>query len=279
MISKNFDLFEQALNTYQNNQTINEPKQEEKTNSQCEHTNIINDNDIVSCIDCGEEIVKKIMHEKEWRYYGQTDTKHSSDPNRVQARKLDERHIYKDVENMGFSDKIVSVANRIYTQVTKGKIKRGNSRKAIIFACIFQSYKLSGHPQTHERLIQIFELNRKTGLQGLKHVALNAPKDSEIHTTHITPVHLVEDIMDKFQATDEQKAEVIEIYNKIKNKDTKLNRSRPQSTSSGIIWYWILKQGKDISLKDFAQKAELSELTISRMAKIVSEILNTPEIC
>jgi transcription initiation factor TFIIIB Brf1 subunit/transcription initiation factor TFIIB len=271
-----FNLFEQALNQYQkNNPNI---KQLGKNKQKCTHTKTVNDNNIVLCTDCGEEISKNILHEKEWRYYGQSDTKHTSDPNRVQMRKIDDRNIYKDVENMGFSDKIVSKANKIYSEVTKGQIKRGNSRKAIVFACIFQSAKLYGRPQTHDKLIRIFNLSRKTGLQGLKHVTLNAPKNSEIHTSYITPVHLVEDMMDKFQASDEQKQEVIDIYNKIKNKNSKLNRSRPQSVSSGIIYYWILKTKKDISLKEFTKKAELSELTISKIAKIVSEVLKTPEI-
>jgi transcription initiation factor TFIIIB Brf1 subunit/transcription initiation factor TFIIB len=255
----------QAFNNNNNIQNID--------NDSCDHDNTINDNGIISCMDCGEEIEKKILHEKEWNYYGHFDTKHSSDPNRVQSRKLEERNIYKDVENMNFSDKIVSGANEIYNQVTKGQIFRGNSRKAIIFACIFHSYKLSSHPQTHEKLIQIFGLNRKLGLKGLKHVNLNAPKDSKIHTTYITPVNLLEDIMQKFSATDSQKAEVIELYHKIKNKSSKLNRSRPQSVACGLTYYWICNNGINVSLKEFTKKAALSELTINKIAKEVAEVV------
>lgn len=54
---------------------------------------------------------KQIHNTKEWRYYGQSDTRHSSDPNRVYIRKSEERNIYKDVENMSFSEKIVNEAN------------------------------------------------------------------------------------------------------------------------------------------------------------------------
>lgn len=257
---------------------INNNSKDIPKDSSCEHLNSVVEKGITLCIDCGEEMLKSLSHEKEWRYYGNNDTKNMSDPNRVQMRKNDERSIYKDVENMGFSDKIISIANDIYTQVTKGNIKRGNSRKAIVFACIFQAYKLSGTPQTHDKLIQIFELTRKTGLQGLKHVSLNAPKDSSIHTTHITPEHLVKDIMDKFDASPSQINEVIELYYKIKNKDTKLNRARPQSVSAGLIYYWILINDKNISLKNFTKKASLSELTIGKMTKIIAEILGNPDI-
>lgn len=275
-MSGNFDLFEKAMEEY--NKVSSQNNITSVQNNECEHLNINNDKGSISCIDCGEELEKTVFQEKEWRYYGQADTKRSSDPTRVQIRKCEERNIFKDVESMNFSDKIVSLANQIYIQVTKGQIFRGNSRKSIIFACIFHSYKLSGCPQTHEKLIKIFDLNRKTGLKGLKHVNLNAPKDSAIHTTYITPINLVEELMNKFSATDEQKNEVFALYNKIKNKSSKLNRARPQSVASGLVYYWICYKGIDISLRDFAKKADLSDLTINKIAKEIADVLGTPEI-
>lgn len=284
-MSGNFELFEEALQEYERVRSTedkvrveNDITDSKNNNGNCVHANIHNDHGSISCIDCGEEIEKTVFQEKEWRYYGQTDTKRSSDPSRVQIRKCEERNIFKDVESMGFSDKIVSLANQIYIQVTKGQIFRGNSRKSIIFACIFHAYKLSGCPQTHERLIKIFELNRKTGLKGLKHVNLHAPKDSAIHTTYITPINLVEDLMNKFSATEEQKVEVMVLYDKIKNKSSKLNRARPQSVSSGLVFYWISLKGIDISLREFAKKADLSDLTINKIAREISDILGTPEV-
>ena len=246
---------------------------EDKDGDSCLHLNITNERGMDVCIDCGEEITKKIQHTKEWRYYGQSDTRHSSDPNRVQIRKSEERSIYKDVENMGFSDKIVSDANKIYFQVTHGQIFRGNSRKSIVFACIFHAYKLSGKPQSHEKLIHVFNLNRKTGLKGLKHVNLHAPKNSSIRTTYITPINLVEEIMEKFSATPEQKQEVIKMYNQIRNKSSKLNRSRPQSVASGLVYFWIRSKKKDISLKQFTKKVCLSELTINKIANEIAEVI------
>jgi transcription initiation factor TFIIIB Brf1 subunit/transcription initiation factor TFIIB len=276
-----FTLFDEALFEYEKTKKdddINCEEDDMLDRKKCLHLNVVNEKGVVLCTECGEEIYTSVTHEKEWRYYGVVDNKNTSDPNRVQARKFYENNIYKDVENMGFNDKIVSTANDIYLQVTKGNIKRGNSRKAIIFACVFQSFKIHNCPQTHERLIQIFELSRKTGLQGLKHVALNAPKDSEIHTTHITPIHLIKEIMAKFDASIDQVEEVTEMYQKIKNKDTKLNRARPQSTACGILYLYIKIKNKDISLKEFAKKVGLSELTISKMAKIIAEILGISDV-
>jgi transcription initiation factor TFIIIB Brf1 subunit/transcription initiation factor TFIIB len=240
--------------------------------SVCIHQNKTEMSGAILCTDCGEEIEKNITHDKEWRYYGQSDTKHVSDPNRCQVRKVDDKNIFKDVENLGFSDKIITLANKIYLQVTGGKIHRGNSRKAIIFACIFHAYKMNGKPQTCETLIEVFNLDRKTGLRGLKYVNLNIPKESIINTSHITPANLIEEIMNKFGASDEQKGEVIQLYEKIKNKSSKINRSRPQSIAAGLTYYWICENNKRINIKEFTEKVKLSELTITRIAKEISSI-------
>ena len=290
-----FILFEKALDEYnklENKNTINgndyniyddddfdDILPEKNVNDECLHKNIINENGVNICYDCGIQTEKTIFQDKEWRFYGNSDNKRNSDPNRVHIRKIDDKSIYKDVENMGFNDKIISLANQIYIEVTKGQIFRGNSRKALVFSCIFHSLKINGKPQSHEKLIKIFDLTKKIGLKGLKYVNLNAPKDSLIHTTYITPVNLIEDIMDKFDATKDQKSEVIKLYTKIKNKSSKINRSRPQSVSAALIYYWISYKNIDICLKDFAKRVELSELTIVKISKEISEILGViPEV-
>ena len=263
----------ETFNSFNNVMTINTEIIENLSHNKCSHTNTSIEKGVDVCMDCGEE-VKKSDYSKDMRKHGQTGNKHLADPNRVQIRKTDERNIYKDVENMGFSHKIISEANKIYFEVTNGKIYRGNSRKAIVFACIFHSYKLSGSPQSHEKLITVFNLTRKTGLKGLKHVNLYAPTQSNIRTTYITPINLVEEIMDKFSATKEQKDEVISLYEQIKNKSSKLNRSRPQSVASGLIYFWICDTKKDISLKQFTEKVSLSELTINKISKEISDLIN-----
>lgn len=241
----------------------------------CEHENLTEERNITICMDCGEEIQSRINHDKEWRQYGQdTLNKNPADPARGQKRKVEERSIFKDVETLGFSEKIVAKANKIYSQVTKGKIFRGNSRKAIVFACIFHAYKMEKKPQSHDKLIKIFNLNRKTGLRGLKFVNLYAPKDSKIRTTYIGPSDIVAEVMETFSATEEQKEEVFQLYEQIRNKSSRLNRSRPLSVGAGLVYYWIKTKKKDITLKEFAKKVSLSELTINKIAKEISEVID-----
>lgn len=270
-MSNNFDLFANAMEKYNK-----EKKDGEKKEKKCQHLNVDNQNNLSVCVDCGMEINRNIVFNKEWRYYGASDTRFNSDPNRCQIRKISDRSIFKDVENLGFSDKIISIADNLYQDVTNGKVFRGNSRKAIVFACIFHAYKLEGKPQSCEQLINIFNLDRKIGLKGLKHVNLNSKQ--HIKTTYITPQNLIREIMEKFDATEQQIEEVNNLYSKIRNKSSILNRSRPQSVASGLVRYYILLKGKDISIKEFKQKVKLSELTIEKMAKEIAKILQTPWI-
>jgi len=122
----------------------------------------------------------------------------------------------------------------------------------------------------------VFQLDRKVGLKGLKHVGLNAPKNSKIRNSHIKPQDLVREIMKKFDASHEQIEEVVDIYSKIHNKSSKLNRSRPQSVAAGLTYYYILLKQKNITLKDFTKRVKLSELTITNITKEIAKVLKTP---
>jgi transcription initiation factor TFIIIB Brf1 subunit/transcription initiation factor TFIIB len=244
----------------------------------CVHKNIIDDNDVKLCTDCGREICRAMSFEKEWRWYGRDkDTRHS-DPNRCHLRKTDDRTIYSDVAGLGFTDKIVAEANKIYQQVTRGNIYRANSRRAIIFACIFHAYKLQGHPQTCTDLMHIFKLDRKVGLKGLKHISKRAPKGSPLRTTYITPSDFISPIMSRFNATKKEIEEVTAMCEELKNRSRILNRARPQSVASGLIYFYCRLKNKDISMQKFIEEADLSELTVRKIATEIKTIRGMPEI-
>ncbi len=239
--------------------------------SVCKHENTINESGTFLCKDCGVEIAKVMSYEKDWRYYGSDDTRKNSDPNRCHIRKIEDKSIFRDVENLGFSDKIVNTANDIYAQVTKGKIYRGNSRKAIIFGCVFQSIKINGKSYTCESLREIFQLDRKVILRGLKQVSLNAPKTTLQNKNGTS--ELLEEYITKFDIKDKDRDDIIEIYNKIKNRSTIINRSRPQSVISSLIYYFLCKKNgsNNVNIKDFIKKVKLSELTITKISKEIAD--------
>jgi len=260
-----FDLYDQI-----NNKSVSDKV---TCNDECLHSDVINEGGVHICTECGEEIIRSITHDKEWRFYGGADSR-KSDPTRVHARKLEEKNISKDVSAMDFSDSVVTIANDLYMQCTNGQIYRGGSRRAVIFACVFHAYKILGNHQTPDNLIRTFGITRKAGLKGLKILNVNIPKDSKIHETKISPEHILNEIMDKFLSNNDQKYEVYEIHKRIQNRSSKLNRARPQSVAASVIYYWILKNKIEISLKDFAITTNLSEITINKNTKEVERVLD-----
>lgn len=260
------------INKIEEDEDENEDKDITKKN--CKHENLVNEQGTVLCKDCGLEVSKIMSYEKDWRYYGSDDTRKNSDPNRCHIRKLEDKSIFKDVEHLGFSEKIVNTANDIYSQVTKGKIFRGNSRKAIIFGCVFHSIKLNGKSYTCDSLREIFKLDRKNILRGLKHVSLNAPKTSHIRIKQNFS-DLIEECASKFDLSDEDKQEILTIYDKVKNKSPIINRSRPQSVTSSLIYYFLCKKkgSNNVNIKDFIKKVKLSELTITKITKEITRII------
>lgn len=253
-----------------------EEEEEEKSvdSSECKHVQYTSEQ---ICMDCGMMMDKHLSYEKEWRYYGLRDTKHPSDPNRCNMRKQEDKSIFKDVEKLGFSDKIISNANMIYEQVTHHRIFRGNTRKGIIFACIFHAHKLIDNPHSCESLIDIFQINRKIALKGLKYVNLNLSRDFVNHH-QIDTSHLIREIMLKFNANEQKIHEVVQIYQMIQNKSSLLNRSRPQSVACGIVRYYMIERNHEISIDYFRSKVNLSELTIHKIVKEIYRILDQDEL-
>ena len=244
----------------------------------CQHDNLESQGSSKICMDCGMILSKDFSYEKEWRYYGVHDTKHANDPNRCNFRKHACRNIDKDVEKLGINAKIRNSANDIYKEVTQNKIYRGNTRKGIIFACVYHAYKMNALPHSCEQLITIFEINQKTALKGLKFVNLNLPIHSNIRSETIDIRHLIKETMQSFSASPLQIEEVLHLYSQLENRSSLLNRSRPQSVACGVVKFFILQKNPDFSNDYIRQKIKLSELTLSRIVKEISSIVSKNEI-
>ena len=256
---------------------IDEYKLDEKDITEiCLHKNSVSDNGIEVCSDCGIEIYKELSLEPEWRFYGDNDSKHSSDPSRCHIRKIEDKNIFKDIDKYDFPIDIAREINISYLEVTKGQIRRGNFRKSIIFACSFNAYKNQNNPQNPEELREKFGLTKKEASRGLTFYNLNKI-DKKKKPIYISPVSFIPRIMQRFNANDSHISKVTELYNKIHNRSKILNRSNPQSTLASLIYYYFRLIGGNISCPKFSKIVKLSDITISRISKNISEILKTTD--
>jgi transcription initiation factor TFIIIB Brf1 subunit/transcription initiation factor TFIIB len=244
----------------------------------CDHQNIIKQNDKEVCLDCGIEVSQQLSLEPEWRYYGENDSRHFSDPNRCQIRKIEDKGIYKDIENMNFQSDIIEEANKLYNMITSGTIRRGNFRKSVIFACIFNACKYKGEPVSSDELQEKFKLSKKDISTGLKFYNLKGREIEEFKdkkTIHISPVIFIPRIMKKFNSNQYHINKVTDLYLMIQNKSSLINRSNPQSVISGLVFYYCRLIGKNITCSKFSNIVNLSDITVSRISKNISDILGT----
>lgn len=240
--------------------------------SECSHTNNTTEHGLTVCTDCGEEVSIRLCYEKQTRECGQIENIENNTVSKEVIRKIDEKSIFADIDKLGITDGcVLADINRLYLAVTDGQIRRGTSRKSIILGCIKLVFQRRGNMQDPMKYIDILGLSKRIALKGIKTVSLRAPKEPMIETD-LTP-NIIVNIMDKFQASETHKNQVVELYNSVRNKSSKLNRARPHSVASGLIFYWIQKNEKQIGLKEFSKQVALSDLTICKVMKEIQIIL------
>jgi transcription initiation factor TFIIIB Brf1 subunit/transcription initiation factor TFIIB len=250
---------------------------DENTNTNvCIHQNIVLvDSFQETCMDCGLIINSVISEEQEWRYYGSGDTKYSSDPSRVQYRKEVEKGIIQELSKYDIGMDIKIKANFLYNQVTKNTIKRGRSRLAIIFACIFNSYIATGNSKTSEELREMFKLERREASRALTYFKMNHDSRSSLY---ISSYYFIPLILSKFNADETHENNIKKIYSILEKKDiSKINGSNPKSISAGLVFYYLININKAIDPDVFAKLVGLSKITILKISKYIASVINNED--
>jgi len=244
----------------------------------CAHEHVIKEKGMNICNDCGMELYEECSHEQEWRYFGDSDSRNSSDPSRCQYRKSPEKGIKKDLERLGFPPDICQLADELYMLITSGDIKRSELRKGIQFACVLEAYKQKNKPRTPDDLqTKFFGLDRKGMSQGIAYYRKRCPREHFMYED-ISAKHFIPKYMSKFNAKQEHIDKVIKLYEKIKDSCAALNRSNPQSASKSLVYYYLRRMGCQISPAKFGRIVSLSDIIVIRLSGEISRVLNSQSI-
>jgi transcription initiation factor TFIIIB Brf1 subunit/transcription initiation factor TFIIB len=254
----------------------NRIKSSQKKENSCKHSETINENGVDICINCGDALYNKISHEAEYRFYGDNDNQHSFDPSRVQRIRNQDKGIKKDLEKLGLSQEIISIADKHYAKVTNGEIRRGDIRKGIIFACVFQAYKDINNPKTPEQLKDVFNIDRKNISQGINYFKMRMPKE-DLKVQYITAEHFIPQILGKFNIKNEHTTNILEIYKYLERKSNVIDKRNPQSVSCGLVYYYLRRLNVDITPAKFGELVGLSAITITNITNEIEEIMYTQE--
>ena len=201
------------------------------------------------------------------------DTKVAQDHVRCQFKRTAEKGIRTDLSKLGIAPDVIELADQYYYEVTKGEIKRSNLRKGIMFACVFQAYKDLNRHQTPDYLQNLFKITRRVMSKGLTYFYPRSQKRSG-DNGYITPEHFIPRVMETFHVNDEHVQAALQLYQQIKDKTTLFNSSNPQSVSCGLVYYYFKKINFPIPGGAFGKAVGLSEITVTRIASRIDEILN-----
>jgi hypothetical protein len=269
-----FDLLENLVDSRnrENNDDIPIKILDKNPHWNCQHENTQQDVNGKICLDCGQEIFNEKYCEKDYKFFDDGKTL-----GRCQIKREYVRSIYNDLDGKDIPEKVGIIADKLYSEITKGGIRKKTNRTSIIFGCVYEAYKQYGNPVEFDKLISIFNINRKSASKGIKFVNFQMPKElySDHSYTNISIKTLIKNIMDLFESKDVYVNQVIEIYEKIKNKSRVLNGCWLQSLSAGLVYYWIKINDKAISLKDYAIRVNLSEITIKKMITEIEKVLKS----
>ena len=246
-----------------------------------EETEVING--MIECVLCGQHLDEVLDQEQDWRYYGDNDNKNSSDPSRCQFRKVQDKGIRKELEKLNLPSKIINLADQYYFEITqninasedsttKHDIKRGNLRKGIMYACVYQAYQEINKHQMPCSLRNLFQINRKNGSRGVMYFLRNMKRSAP--RQYITAEHFIPKICEKFNFTEEAVEEVKQLYRTLRDKSPRIDHSYPQSVACGCVFYVLKTKNVDISGEQFGKVVNLSSITVKKKCDEIEEILN-----
>ena len=153
-----------------------EEEEEEEEEEECTHTKkkIVAGQE--TCIDCGMTF-QTLSKEHEWRYYGNEDNHHKDNPSRchINKQEKDDKSILGDIAPYDFPEIIKAKANEIYQHhlsCSKKQIYRNDSRRGIIFECLFLSFLWNGQPKNPDLLYKLLNIKKKVASCGIKEIHL-----------------------------------------------------------------------------------------------------------
>lgn len=268
-----FNTFDYFNENTQENTTVN-------LQENCDHTNIIDENNRCVCMECGQEInVDTISFDKEWKNRS-NDSRKSQ---RCTARKQESKDILKDIENLDIPNDIKMKSNDIFLTISNGKIFRGDKRKGIIYTCVFNAFDYFpelNHLKNVTYLQEYFKLPRNIISRASSQYNILAHANgltNEKQKIYVTPKNYIPSLVENIGGGDKEINDVMKLFEMINNnKSRTLSISRPESVAAGLVFYYYINKKQSTDINKFVKdsNAGLSPLTIKKNMEEIDRILS-----
>ena len=265
--------------------------------------------EVIICKSCGK-FINNIINSPEWRYYGSEDSKRG-DPTRCgmpvnvllpnssigtiinnkgnykdrlstrqrwNSMPYKERSKYKifvDIEtkcnSYNLPQIISETAKSLYSVISETKISRGQNRKGIIAACVFNACKECKVPRSIKEISKIFDMDSKVLTKGCK-IYTEITRLNKINVNRYQQLETikVEDFIDRFcynLSINSNDTEIIKNISKNAHKLDLIRDNTPPAMATGCIYLFIKLKDIDISKKNISDNCNISEVTINKCYK------------
>ena len=166
---------------------------------------------------------------------------------------------------------ICNTANSLYSVISDTKISRGNNRKGIIAACVFNACKECGVPRSIKEISEIFDLDPKILTKGCKNyteiLRINKINISRVQDTRSIDLN---DFIERFCNNINHRELDIDKIIKISNlciKHKLIYDNTPPAMAAGCIYLYSKLKNLMINKKDLSIHCKISEVTINKCYK------------
>ena len=247
----------------------------------CDHINFVDEDGIRTCTGCGH-VLKTLNFDAEWRYYGASDTRSTRDPSRCHRSRDTRSRIAKVFEDakMHVAHAIVARCEAKFQKMSGDETVRGKSYRARVAASYMYVNRQDGIVYSADEVREMFGLNRQDMSEGITLYLAAFPED---RVNHIRPADLTRRILKKAEIDLVHYPQVFKIARCLERTDLMLNHSTPQAVSAAVTYFYLcmypeLKRKTGLTKNRFAAKIGLSEITISKLCKKISEVLVCPVV-
>lgn len=245
----------------------------------CKHLNVAKDETGIDvCSDCGVEF-KSLDFSKEWRNFGALDNRSTRDQSRCHKQKSAPKGIRTvfDAHKIDISDALVGMVEAKFNKIIEksdNKLFRGEGREALIVMCLFFAYQDIDEYRPVEYVRNLFNVSQKNMSSAMTLYYNAFPEDI---TRHMTPEKLIPWYMSLTGVGSEHYSHIVSISRYLSATSQLIERSNPQSVAASTIYFYLClfpeyKNELGLTKLKFAEKANLSDITITKIVKNMAEI-------
>ena len=300
-----FDELYKTLDTLENPEIKTEKKQK-----CCDiPNNYLCGDGVIMCKVCNNPI-DNIIDSPEWRYYGSNDSKNSNPTrcgmpvnlllpkssvgtsincrgnvynkvflyqkwNSMPYKERSKYKVFDDISKKCSKHNLPSIisdtANSLYSVISDTKISRGNNRKGIIAACVFNACKECNVPRSIKELAEIFEITPKILTKGCKNyteiIRINKHNVDRVQNTRSINVNdFIERFCHNLNFKDNDIRTIIKIA-ELCCENNLVYDNTPPAMACGCIYLFVKLNQLQINKKEISDQCKISEVTINKCYK------------